>query len=423
MKHFSRPYRNTIHSPHLILGLAVLSLTAAVAFMPQETAAQTSGFATLLQDPSPLLHSSSQGYMGVLVGDVDNDSAQKLKLKDVKGALVTLIDHDAPAAQAGVRVNDVILQINGQVVDSAEAFTRMLREIPAGRTISVLISRDGNTQTINVELADRKKMEHDVWNKLDSDGDSVSSLPSMGMLSGSGGSGDVSSGGFHMPFFGSALNVGAMVEPLTSQMADYLGVKAGLMIKQVARKSEAEAAGLKAFDVILKVGSDIVATTADWDRALRANKDKPVQVTILRDRRQQTVTLQVDSKRHRSELEELFSDDGCELMAALDTDAASALAAQLAGDDSAILSMQNQADALRDQLDSQYFKLDPKQMDALRQNFNPDDLKLNQQQMDELNRQMQFFQSPEFQKLLHDQMEQFKQQLEEMQVPSHPHFV
>ena len=55
------------------------------------------------------------------------------------------------------------------------------------------------------------------------------------------------------------------------------------MVKQVARKSEAEAAGLKAFDVILKVGSDGIHT-CDWDRSLRANQGKPVQVTILRDR-------------------------------------------------------------------------------------------------------------------------------------------
>ena len=105
-----------------------------------------------------------------------------------------------------------------------------------------------------------------------------------------------------MPFFGSSLNVGAMVEPLTSQMADFLGVHCGVMVKQVARKSEAAAAGLKAFDVILKVGNETMTTPADWDRALRANQGKPVQVTILRDKKQQTLTLQVDSK-HRGALE------------------------------------------------------------------------------------------------------------------------
>jgi S1-C subfamily serine protease len=73
------------------------------------------------------------------------------------------------------------------------------------------------------------------------------------------------------------------------------------MVKQVARKSEAATAGFKAFDVILKVGSDSINTSADWNRDLRSNVGKPVQVTILRDKKQQTLNLQVDSK-HRSSL-------------------------------------------------------------------------------------------------------------------------
>jgi membrane-associated protease RseP (regulator of RpoE activity) len=123
-------------------------------------------------------------------------------------------------------------------------------------------------------------------------------------------------GGFHMPFFGSSLNVGALVEPLTQQMAEYLGVPGGLMVRQVAHKSEADAAGLKAFDVILKVGPNAIATLADWERALHSNQGKPVQVTVLRERKQQTLTLQVDSKRHGLlEFEELYpADDGVEMV-------------------------------------------------------------------------------------------------------------
>jgi S1-C subfamily serine protease len=300
MKYFSRPYRNMFHalSKKSLFGVSVSAvMIAGMVYGSNRAPAQSAGLAEVMQEPSALLHSSSQGYMGVLVGDIDSDSAAKLKLKDAHGVVVTLIDHDAPAAQAGVRVNDVVLQVNGQPVETTEQFSRVMREIPAGRSVSLVISRDGAVQTIAVQLADRKKMEHDVWNRLDNGGDQSTSAPGMGILS--GGSGDVPSGGFHIPFVGSStLNVGVLVEPLTSQMADYLGIQSGLMIKQVARKSQAEAAGLKAFDVILKVGADGIATTADWDRALRANQGKPVPVTILRDRRQQSVTLQVDTKHH-----------------------------------------------------------------------------------------------------------------------------
>jgi S1-C subfamily serine protease len=99
-------------------------------------------------------------------------------------------------------------------------------------------------------------------------------------------------------FTGSSLNVGALVEPLTNQLAQWLGVSSGIMVKQVYKKSEAAAAGLKANDVILRVGTEPIANLAAWDRALRSNEGKQVQVTVLRDRKQQTVALQVDSKRH-----------------------------------------------------------------------------------------------------------------------------
>ena len=110
-------------------------------------------------------------------------------------------------------------------------------------------------QTIAVQLVDRKKMEHDVWNRLDSGSEPASSGAGLGILEGGGGDIPTSASGFHLPFVGTnTLSVGALVEPLAPQMADYLGVQGGLMIKQIARKSEAETAGLKAFDVILKVG-------------------------------------------------------------------------------------------------------------------------------------------------------------------------
>jgi serine protease Do len=394
MKYFSGPQQRSI----LSIGVATL-LGVGLAIAPSVAAAQSSGLAQMLEEPSPLLHSSSQGYMGVLVGDVDSDSAPKLKLKEVRGAVVTLIDHDAPAAQAGVRVNDVVLQVNGQTVEGAEQFTRMLREIPAGRTVSLVISRDGNVQTIAVELADRKKMEHDVWNRLDNGGEPTPSAPGMGILSGGG---DIPGGGFHIPFIGSTtLNVGVMVEPLTSQMSEYLGVLSGLMIKQVARKSQAETAGLKAFDVILKVGAEGIATTADWDRALRANQGKTVPVTILRDRKQQTVTLQVDTKRHHAELEDFFSiqDGDCPLMAALDADVAAQLGLQIAGDNSAVQSMRDQTEALRDQMGSMNFSISPeqaegfrKQAEQLRDQLKSRGFEFNQKQMDQFKQQMELFQ-------------------------------
>jgi membrane-associated protease RseP (regulator of RpoE activity) len=199
---------------------------------------------------------------------------------------------------------------------------------------------------------------------------------------------------FHMPFFGSTLNVGAMVEPLTSQMADYLGVPNGLMVKQVARRSEAAAAGLRAFDVILKVGPDAISTSADWERSLHANKGKPVQVTILRDRKQQTLTLQVDSKRKTEllDFEDIFgAGNNCPLEAEMDP--------ELEGDAlAAAESLRKQADELSKNFKIDDFKIDQKQMDELKKqmeefgkNFKAEDFKVDPKQMEELKKQIEEF--------------------------------
>src|SRR5579863_4726592 len=291
MKHLMRPETR--------VGTAVVVLVGAAALWATQGAwGQSAAIAQVLQEPSPLLavSGSSPGYLGVLVGDVDTDSAARLKLKEVRGALVTLIDHDAPAGQI-LKVNDVVLGLNGQPVEGAEQLRRMLHEIPPGRNLSILISRDGNQLTVATQMGDHRKIEKSVWTNMGNGGDAIN-LPSSGMNILAGGD-TLGSTGLKFSIFGSTLKVGALVEPLTSQMAEYLGLQSGLMVKQVARKTEADAAGLRAFDVILKVGPDSIATVADWERALHANQGKGVQLTILRDKKLQVLTLQVDSKHNK----------------------------------------------------------------------------------------------------------------------------
>ena len=291
MKYFLGPYSSLA----MVMGAALI-------LAPQTIRAQASDPPQQAQNSDPSLNTGSQGYLGVELVDIDNEKAQGLKLKETRGALITLIDHDAPAGQIGLKVNDVVIQLNGQNVESSDQMRRILKDIPPGRKVSIEISRDGNVQTLAVELADRQVLGHDIWNKIGNSGVSSAPPQGMGMLSG-GGNVPTGGGGFHLPFFGGNLNVGALVEPLTSQMAAHLGVENGLIVKQVTHKSDAAAAGLKAFDVILKVGSEPIKNLAGWDRALRANQGKQVQITILRDKKQQTLTLQVDSKHHQGSLE------------------------------------------------------------------------------------------------------------------------
>jgi hypothetical protein len=401
-------------------------LAAALAVTAPSVRAQGSGLTILVQQPSPLiLHaSSSQGYLGVDIADIDQDKAQSLKLKEVRGALITLIDHDAPAGQIGLKVNDVIIQLNGQNVEGAEQLKRMLREIPPGRKVSLEFSRDGNVQTVAVELVDHRVLGHDIWNRIGNNDDVFAqSQNGMDILKGEG---DVGvPGALRLSIFGSTLNVGALVEPLTSQMAEYLGVPNGLMVKQVARKSEAAVAGLRMHDVVLKVGADPITNLADWDRALRANQGKPVQVTILRDKKQQTITLQVDSKHKGSKVEELniFPDSDCPLVAEIDPEMAQELS--------------RQAEALSDQSGSQNLQpgprnlqLDPKQaqdlqreIEKFRQDFQVRDFQFDQKQLQNFQRKMDEFRdnlNPGDLQLDPKQLEDQKQKLDQLEKDSQP---
>ncbi|MGA2651380.1 MAG: PDZ domain-containing protein [Terracidiphilus sp.] len=419
MKHFLRPYRTIrILGPLAVTSVALVGALALAVASPGAHA-QGSGIMILFHDPSPLiLHSStSQGYLGVDLADVDQDKAQALKLKEVRGAIITLIDHDAPAGQIGLHVNDVVIQFNGQDVEGAEQLHRMLREIPAGRKVSLEISRDGNIQTLAVQLVDRHVMERDIWNRLGKNEDTFAqSSGGMGILNGSGDPGVP--GALRLNVFGSSLNVGALVEPLASQTAEYLGIPSGLMVKQVVRKSEAAAAGFKPHDVILKVGSDAVTDLSSWDRALHANQGKPVQVTILRDRKQMILTLQVDS-HHKSgflQPQVLCASDGCPTVAEIDPDVmqlfspqnpgAAEAAAQTLRDQAAILSqlqitpldaeqLRKQIENFQHQFNLQQFTFDPdqaqelqKQMEQFSKEFNGSDLQFTPEQMEDLQKKL-----------------------------------
>jgi serine protease Do len=303
MQYFSRPcsIRNSFSGLPAFAAAALVAATAALA--PSRAQAQDQTLHQILDRLHMSSHASTPGYLGVLVTDVDNESFTRLRLTEKRGAVVSNIDHDAPAGgQKGLRINDVVLSINGQNVENAAQFNATLHEVPSGRWVSLVIVREGNQETLSVQLVDRRSMERDVWNKLNAREDSGSSGPAGGLniLSNASSGGDVpSAGGFHMPFFGSELKVGAIVEPLSQQMSDYLGIPSGLLVKQVTRRSEAESAGLHEYDIILRVGPDAIKTTADWDRTLKANEGKQVQLAILRDSRQQTLTLQVDNKHHK----------------------------------------------------------------------------------------------------------------------------
>ncbi len=283
MNCFGRPVK--IQSIALLVAVATFAQTK-----PAVALAQPSQWIS----PVRLLrHSPSQGYLGVDVADLTPERAQTLHLNNTAGAEITILDHDAPAGKAGLHVHDVILNANGASIQNAEQFRQLLRRQSPGKKLRLNLNRDGALQTITIQMADRRKVEQEAQQEI-----AQSDLPpgAQGFLS----SGDVPStmpGGFHFWALGSSFHVGALVERMTPEMQDYLGVDNGVIVKSVARHSAASHAGLQAHDVILAVGSETVATTSDWERLLRASNGKLVPIFIQRDRARQTVWLQLSTKR------------------------------------------------------------------------------------------------------------------------------
>src|ERR1700704_3087404 len=99
--------------------------------------------------------SGTSSYLGVDISDVTTERLSALKLKEEKGVEVTMVDQDAPAGKAGIQEHDVILTMNGTNIESGAQLRRMIHETPAGRVVSLGLSRDGQPMTIKLQLADK----------------------------------------------------------------------------------------------------------------------------------------------------------------------------------------------------------------------------------------------------------------------------
>jgi hypothetical protein len=160
--------------------------------------------------------------------------------------------------------------------------------------VSLDILRDGQQQTVKVQVADRKKLESSVFPH--EPGEFAYAMPPMPPMPA-------------MPDFPRAWgdqtitrvrsNSGATLESLTSQLGDYFGVKngEGMLVRSVQKGSAAEAAGLRAGDVIVRVGDRKIADNSDWREALRGSKDGKVAIVIVRDRKEQTLSLAIPVRR------------------------------------------------------------------------------------------------------------------------------
>jgi serine protease Do len=281
------------------LSPAAFAIQAAIA--PSPVPAQLPQ-AILESNARIVLAAASQGYLGVTVRDVDPVRAQKEKLAITAGAEIISLDHDAPAAKAGVHTGDVIQAINGQLVNDAATLTRLLRDMPVGKFIDLQVIHNAKVERLHLQLADRTALVQHAWAHhfhvpIPEPAPIVNGFA--GQRSYEGGAPSADSDTPDPQAY-----VGAQVEPLTPQLAKFFGVRAGngLLVRSVENKSPAANAGLDAGDIIVTANGMPLETTADWLQTLRTNAGHPVPIVVLRNRKVLTLAITVDSRITQSEL-------------------------------------------------------------------------------------------------------------------------
>jgi serine protease Do len=94
---------------------------------------------------------------------------------------------------------------------------------------------------------------------------------------------------------------GATVETLGPQLAEFFGSEsAGVLVHSVDANSPAALAGLRAGDVVLRANSVKMTNSGDWMKIVRESKGKSLAVVVLRDKKEQTLTLVPDGKKRSS---------------------------------------------------------------------------------------------------------------------------
>lgn len=192
--------------------------------------------------------------LGVTVQPMTGDLAASLGLTDARGAIVSAVEPDSPAALAGVLQGDVITEFDGRPVLEANAVRNQVANTRPGSTVSLRIVRDGQERQLSARLSERDSHP--------------AGAPQVSARSSRTNS-----------------TLGMTVEPLTPPLAARLGLPAtttGLLIADIDTRGTAADAGLQPGDVIIRVNNHDVRRVPDFTKAMAARPDRPSLLLILR---------------------------------------------------------------------------------------------------------------------------------------------
>jgi serine protease Do len=116
------------------------------------------GFATPSATVMPVIeqlqqfHETRRGWLGVRIQPVDDTIADSLGLGSARGALVAGIDEKGPAKPAGLQPGDVIIKFDGKDIKTSRDLPRLVASLPVGKSVEVVLVRDGKELTRTVTL-------------------------------------------------------------------------------------------------------------------------------------------------------------------------------------------------------------------------------------------------------------------------------
>jgi serine protease Do len=201
----------------------------------------------------------SRGLLGVTLQSLDYQLAQSFGLKKVEGALVTSVEKNSPASQAGLKVEDIILRFNDRPIENAASLSNFVARTHPGTSVKLTVLRQDQIIQVPIEVGDFSTVSTTASSKL-------------GQL-------------------------GIEVDALSPELAQKLGYTEdqGVVITRIDPSSAAALTGLKKGALILSINRQKVATVADYNRALAATpKDRPILLQVKQGERYLFVSLQVE---------------------------------------------------------------------------------------------------------------------------------
>ncbi len=233
-------------------------------------------------------------YLGVGLLEIDEDRAAELGMGEPRGVEISNVASGSPAERAGIQKGDAVVEYAGQRVMGVEHFVRLVKETPVGRKIKLNVLREGSELDLQAAIGERKQRPHfRSWLCDEDEPGCEFRVPGLNWTR--------RGFGFDLPRPHMVMRnrfLGAEVESVEGQLAEYFGVEKGLLVRSVDQDTPGERAQLKAGDIIVALAGKPVADAGELRAAIReADRDGRIALEVMRDRSKLTLSIEPDNRR------------------------------------------------------------------------------------------------------------------------------